>query len=96
VDGVVVDVAEDGAGSQPVRAVLAVDVLAQLVHNLGCKTQVVVLRFAILEDAGKLQYIFFAGSFTDPSRPSTKQILLYILTEQFGRHQPLLYRVPVL
>jgi len=35
VDGVVVDVAEDGAGSQPVRAVLAVDVLAQLVHNLG-------------------------------------------------------------
>ncbi len=65
--GVVVDVAEDGPGSQPVRAVLAVDVLAQLVHNLMSKTKVVtVLRFSILEQAGKLD--FFASSFEDPMR----------------------------
>ena len=30
-----VNVAQDGASSQPVSAVLAVDVLAKLVHDLG-------------------------------------------------------------
>ena len=34
VDGVVVDVAQDGPGPHAVRQVLAVDVLAQLVHDL--------------------------------------------------------------
>lgn len=40
VDGVVVDVAKDGPGAEPVRAVLAVDVLAQLVHHLIRKNSV--------------------------------------------------------
>ena len=41
VDGVVVDVAEDGPRTKTVRAVLAVDVLAQLVNNLKNDIQLV-------------------------------------------------------
>lgn len=34
-DGVVVDVAQDGLGSKPVRGVICVDELAHLVHQMN-------------------------------------------------------------